>query len=350
MVFARINEKLTDFLIDSELQPEEMIALLEFADREGMAREVVAAHVQDRISAAGLVSKEPVSGATLEQRLLSSSWVHPSRREQPLIGRAAQPARGMTARWVLAATVLTAIAVGAWLFSNRARTVPPPPDAAGEGEVSPPPPVEATPEPQIENTPTPQEVAPAALDRPSAVLLRTNNSDPPAAPPVEEPVEAVVSAADRQAAASELEEIRSLSAADPAGAIERAQQLDSRLAAHPREFADERLALADIRSRIQAAVMERKFEKESQRIQEESDRERLQKWEQRLAQIELLSRQKNFSGAKDLANQLLAEPDVPEPIAARARELADEAVANLQAIFTGAKVKSKTKRTPDPPH
>jgi hypothetical protein len=352
MVFARIDEKLSDYLIDSELQPEEMTALLEFADREEVAREVVAAHVQDRIRAAGLVSEQPVSGATLEQQLLSTVWVHPSRRAQPPIVLPAQPRSRMPI--VLSVAALLALVVGGVLFFNRTQTALPASKAIDEGGGSPPPVIETTPEPPIENTPEPQEPTPVTPDPPPTVPPRIEDPDTRATISAEDPAAVAVSGANRQAAASELEEIRDLSATDPDGALERARQLDSRLAAHPREFTDERVTLADLRSQIQTAIMEKKFADERQRIKEESDlraeQERTLKWEQRLAQIELLSRQKNFSGAKELADQLLKEPDLPEAIADRARKLADEAVANLQAIFSGAKVKSKTTRSPDPPH
>lgn len=352
LVFARIDEKLSDYLIDSELQPEEMTALLEFADREEMAREVVAAHVQDRIRAAGLVNEQPVSGATLEQQLLSTAWVHPSRRAETPTVPVPQPRSRMPL--VLSLAALLALVVGGVLFFDRTQTPRPASEitgkTSGKDEGAPPPVVEVKREPPIENTPEPNPnalppVPPRVEDRGPRNTIPTI--------PAETPAEVTVSAADRQAAASELEEIRTLSTTDPGAALERAQRLDSQLADHPREFADERIALADLRSQINTAIAEQRFAEESQRIKEQSDlraeQERAQKWEQTIAQIVLLSERKNFSGAKDLADQLLKEPDLPEPYAARARELANEAVASLQAIFSKSTVKSKTKRSPNPP-
>jgi hypothetical protein len=99
--------------------------------------------------------------------------------------------------------------------------------------------------------------------------------------------------------------------------------------------------------------MQGKLAEESRHLQQESEmraqQERTKEWERRLTQIESLNKQGNFSGAKTLADQLLSEQDVPETVAVRARKMADEAVAKLQAIFSKAKVKSKTTRSSDPP-
>jgi len=173
---------------------------------------------------------------------------------------------------------------------------------------------------------------------------------------IEEPAvqQPVVSVEERKAVQVKLEDIRALSPSDPNGALQRLQQLDSSLAAHPQEYAAERLDLANLRGQIQGAIMEGKLTEERKRIQEESEvnaqKERMKEWEQRLAQIESLSKQGNFSGAKTLADRLLSEQNVPESIAIRAQKMADEAVAKLQAIFSKAKVKSKTARSSDPPH
>lgn len=351
VVFARIDEKLTDFLVDSVLQPQETVSLFEFADREGVAREVVAAHVQDRIRSAGLVSDGAVNGATLEQQLLSSAWVHPSRKVPAQALARPQPRSGMLSLLLFSLAVLVLI-VGLALYRMKSAS-----RTESGGAV---PPVSArqiTQELRGASAPAPPAATPAVPEDPPHTMPR-RIEEPPAQPAVSVEVEETraqpaVSVEDRKAVQDELEGIRTLSSTDPSGALERALQLDSTLAAQPQEFAGERVELANLRGQIQTAVMEVKLAEESRRHQEESDaraqRERTKEWEQRLAQIESLSKQGNFSGAKTLADQLLSEQDVPEPIAIRARKMSDEAVAKLQAIFSGAKVKSKTVRSTDPP-
>jgi predicted Holliday junction resolvase-like endonuclease len=345
-VFARMDEKLSDYLVDLVLQPQETLALFEFADREGVAREVVAAHVQERIRAAGLVSETEVSGATLEQQLLSSAWVHPSRKTTVQVIAVPPPRGGMASFLLFSLPLALVLIIGVALFSSRLKsssqiedgrdetppvlvvpaTQKPPREMAKEAPKAPP----LAPAPAPDELPRP---APGAIDEPEAV--------PPTRPPEVKapPPQPEVSVEDRRAVQSELEEIRTLISADPSSALERAQRLEPILMEHAEELGNERVDLANLRAQIEAAKAKLDTEMRAQR-----------EWERRLAEIDSLSKQGNFSGAKSLADRLLGEQDVPEPIAVRARKLADEAVSKLQAIFSGAKVKSKTVRSSDPPH
>lgn len=346
--FARLDEKLTDFLVDSELQPQEIKALFELADREGVARELVAVRVQERVRAAGLVSDGDVSGTTLEQQLLSSSWAHPSRRAQPPPAPSPEPRIRMSPLLLFSLAVVLVLLIGAALAAYRMKPAPPAeseetdtipvntdlPDVQTAQAL----PRESAP---VESVPPAQPLpaAPDPIEEPAAPLVGSGETEPPlptAPPPVAEPP--AVSPEARASARTELDDIRALSTTDPDMALERASRLESTLAAHSQEFAEERVELANLRAEIQTAVVQG-------RIAEE----RNQRWEQRLAQIESLSQQGNYSAAKKLADELLGEPDVPESIAARARKLAEEAVAKLQEVFSKAKVKSKTNRAPDPP-
>jgi hypothetical protein len=352
-IFARIDEKLNDFLVDLVLQPQETMALFEFSDREGLARDVVAVHVRSRISAAGLMNDRALSGATLEQQLLSSAWVHPSRKVPVQEVPVPRPRSGLVPLFLFSLAVVLVLVVGAALYSYRMKSPPPTED----GNIRAIPAVSA---PQV--TPKQQQLehgTGGAIDSVSSTpRLTANNGTPPApmSPPIEKPrpqpedpvtdTQPAVSMEERKAVQDELEEIRTLTPAESSAALERARRLELTLSAHPQEFAGERVELADLRDQIQAAVMEAKIVEERRRIQEESH---TKEWEQRLAQIESLSKQGNFSGAKSLADQLLSEQDLPESVATRARKMADEAVSKLQAIFSGAKVKSRTKRSSDPP-
>ena len=356
--FARLDEKLTDFLVDSVLQPQEIAALFEFADREDVAREIVAARVQERIRAAGLVSDLVVSGTTLEQQLLSSSWVHPSRKVDPL-PIPVPKTNGMTPLLLFSLVVVLGLLIGAALVAYRMRSTSPT-DSGNPPLPSTDPPVQIADLPQASDlveSAVPEEPRPATsepIEEPAAPAAEFEKAAPPlrtaAAPPIEEPP--AVSGEDRRVAQQELDDIRALSAIDPDTALERLSRLDSTLREHPQEFTEERVELANLRAQIQTAVMEGRLAEESRIRQEEAAKiegERTQKWEKSLAQIESFIKQGNYSGAKNLADELLNEPDVPEPIATRARDLAAQAVAKLQEVFSKTKVKSKTNRSPDPP-
>lgn len=351
-VFARINEKLNDFLVDSVLQPEETKALLAFAVREGVEREVVAAHVQERLHAAGLVSDEAVSGATIEQQLLSSAWIHPSRKIPAPLPVISQPHRPSPLLLSLIGLVLI---VGVVLLFYRTKSepqsepadLPAPSDPVAETEPIPPAETASVePEgsgPDVESSPTRDD----GLELPAPPSVPHEKLQPPE--PETSPSQPVISQEERRVVQGELEAIRTLGETEPEAALGLLQQLDSRLAGHPQEFADERLALVTTKAEIQTSMKESALAQERKKDAERREQERLARYEQSLAQIASMSQKGNFSGARDLAEELLKEPDLPEPIAIRARELADDALRKLQDLWSGAKVKSKTKRSADPP-
>ena len=348
VVFARIDERFGDFVIDGVLQPEEALSLLQVGEREGAPREVVAAHIHDLLRRAGMIGKGASAGSTLSQQLIQTVWKHPSRissEPPPLSLPIEGPARRtMVPLLLFSLAVVVVLLIAAALWASRM------PDDAQERVTA----VRAVAEPPPAPAPPPAETTsfPATLpaSQPEAVAEPAPASSPqlnPAPPPPAVPQQ------QRDAVGKELEAIGQLVADDPEAALARAVQLDSVLLEHPQEYADERVKLATLRGQIQSAALQRQLAEDSEearlRAEEEEIRKASARWEQQLAQIEVFIKQANYSGAKQLADTLLKEPNIPEAVAVRARKLADEAVKQLQAIFAGAKVKSKTTRPSDPP-
>jgi hypothetical protein len=340
-VLARIDEQLALFLVDGELQPDEAVALLEYGDRHRVSRPVVAAHVHERLRQAGLTGTGGVPGLPLEQQLLQTVWKHPSRLPPPAVGPAAPPPvparKAMVALLLFALAVVVVLVVAAALRSSRMGGAERENVAAPQAIPSPvvTPPVEAsvlptaTPGARPEPPPEPREAARVEVAR-----------HPP--PPV-------VSDEQRNAARAELAAIRELATVDPGAAIARLGGLDTQLTEHPEEYAAERVDLVTLRGEIQTAMLERQLAEREDESRQRADDEARRRWDQRVAQIESFMKQANYSGAKKLADELVAEPGVPDAVATRARQLADEAVLQLQAVFARAKVKSRTNRGSDPP-
>jgi hypothetical protein len=348
---GRVEGRLADFLVDSVLQPREILALFEFADREGVPRTVVADHVQDRICSAGLVSEDEIVGETLEQRLLSSSWVPPSMKSSVPTAVSPQPRNRMIPLLLFSVVVVLVLVIYAAFFAHRMidpledRSVisvaPETPRPPAPGEAS-------SVKPAVSMSPAAPEL-PIRKERtpPSAPVVTSKAPLPvPSANPIEPvPPVVVVSAEERGKVRDQLEDIRSLGATDPQTALDRAGQLDSKLAEEPQEFAAERVDLANLKNQI--LLNESRRVKADSEIQAQLEREK--EWERRLAQIEALSKQGNFSGAKLLADQFLGEQGLPDAVALRAKNLADDALAKLQASLSGVKVKAKTVRSAERP-
>jgi len=350
---GRVEGRLADFLVDSVLQPREIFALFEFADREGVPRTVVADHVQDRIRSAGLVSEDEIIGETLEQRLLSSSWVPPSMKSSVPTAVSPQPRNRMIPLLLFSVVVVLVLVIYAAFFAHRMID---PLEGRSEPVISvapetsrPPAPGEASSvKPAVSMSPAASELpirkertpppVPVITSKVPLPVPQPNTIDP--VPPV-----VVVSAEERRKVRDQLEDIRSLGAMDPQAALDRAVQLDSKLAEEPQEFAAERVDLANLKNQI--LLNESRRARADSEMQAQLERER--EWERRLAQIEALSKQGNFSGAKLLADQFLSEKGLPEAVAVRAKNLAGDALAKLQATFSGAKVKSKTVRSSERP-
>jgi hypothetical protein len=338
-ILARLDEQLTVCLFDKALQPAETRALFEFADREGIARDLVAAHVANRLAAEQIKPVGPVSGATGAERLLSTTWAHDSVR--PNAPDPQKPRNRFVPVFLFSIAVVLVLVVSSALWSRRAAdttvgsVVQPPTNTRALSTGSLPPT-----EPQVPATSTPNR----PVDKPLPSVAKDLVPAPPAI------VAPVVSAEQRRAVHNRIEAIRRLADSDPKAAVEQVGELDSSLAEHESEYAGERLDIANIRAQIQSVLMEQRLTEERARAQQETDaraqQERDKQWEQRLAQIESLSKQGNYSGAKSLADQLLGEPSLPQPIATRAKKLSDDAVAQLQKIFSDTKVNSKTTRAP----
>jgi hypothetical protein len=340
-ILARLDEQLTVCLFDKALQPAETRALFEFADREGIARDLVATHVANRLVAEQILPIGPVSGATGAERLLSTTWAHDSVKPKP--PDTPKPRNRFVPVFLFSIAVVLVLVVSSALWSRRTAAT-----AAGS-VVQPSTSTQALPtgrvpeEPQLSPVQTTKN---RPIEKPRASGPVSKNSEP-TTPPAVTPV---VSAEQRRAVHNRIEAIRRLADSDPKAAVEQVTELDSGLAEHENEYASERLEVANIRGQLQSILMEQRLTEERTRAQQETDaraqQERDKQWEQRLAQIDSLSKQGNYSGAKSLADQLLGEPNLPQPIATRAKGLSDDAVAQLQKIFSDTKVNAKTTRSP----
>ncbi len=333
-VLTRVDEKLDDYLVDFVLQPDELRALLAFAEREGIAPDAVLEHVQERLRILGYVPEHEPSGETKESRFLSTAWMHPS--VLPTILPA--PPAVTRQRGVLlpllafSAVVVLVLVVAAALRSAR---VDHPQNLVTHATT--------TRAPQRE-TPPPVSPNSSPAERPPALSLPIHTDPkPPAAPPLEHT--ANDRSAEHQRVLAEVASIRDAIGSDPQAALTRVSELEKNIRS---DDADARVAAASVRSDIEKALLTKDLEaQKAASEQAAADAARVQRdreWQQRLAQVEELMRQPNYSGAKALADRIVAESDVPPEIAKRARELGDHAVAELQKIFSKATVKSKTSR------
>lgn len=347
-VLAKLDEKLNDFLVDSVLQPEEMQALLELGDREGLPRQIVAERVRDRIRREGLVPDGSPSGSTLEKQLISIAWTHPSRKAAPAVipQVVAQPRKSLLLPLLLfSIAVVVVLLVAAAITSSRMGTTSDRGTAPTTNSVPTQPPLQTASALQPTNAPITNTSEPRRPTSPSPEKERS-----PRISTQQVEVRPVVSAADRQQVHDKLDEVRRLSESDPSAALDHANSLDAQLGVHPLEYASERAELANVRSAIQIASSRQQLEIEKGKIRQEAEehaaQERNKEWERRLDQIESFTKQSNYSGAKNLADQLLAEPNLPDSVSTRARRLADDNWAKFQKSMSGTTVNSRTTRAP----
>lgn len=334
-VLTRVDEKLDDYLVDFVLQPDELRALLAFAEREGIAPDTVLEHVQERLRVLGYVPEHEPAGETKESRLLSTAWMHPSALPTIL---PAPPAIARQRGVLLPLLAFSAVVVLVLVVAAALRS------ARVDHTQNPVTHLTATMAPQRE-TPPPVSPNHPSAERPPALSLPPVHTEPkaPAAPPLEHT--ANDRSAEHQRVLAEVASIREAIGSDPQAALMRVSELEKSIRS---DDADARLAAAGVRSDIEKALLTKDLEAQKAAAEQAAAAaaraQRDREWQQRLAQVEELMRQPNYSGAKALADRIVAEPDVPPEIAKRARELGDQAVAELQKIFSKATVKSKTSR------
>jgi hypothetical protein len=346
-LFRQIDEKLEAFLVDGVLQPAEARALLELGDRAAIVREKVATRIHSKLRARGLVALSPTPGLSLSEQLLSSAWTHPLPRNEK-VEAIVEPKR----KNLFIPAMLFFLFAALFLFFNSIlnsrhkwsyRVSEPTETIVSTTSVTAS--VYTETASQIVNVPQPPVTESSPAPMVQAVVLPPKEAEPPP--------ELRISVRERRRVHDELESIRQDAENDPQVSLDRAVVLDRTLELNAAEYASERLDLANLRSELQKLVMEKQLLAAKLLTQEEAEEraraERDREWEQRIAQIETFFKQKNYSAAKSLADQLLAEPDLPPPVAERAKRLADDAITELQKIFSGAKVTSKTGRSPRTP-
>lgn len=115
-----------------------------------------------------------------------------------------------------------------------------------------------------------------------------------------------------------------------AGGFEAAQDKLDRLTAqvqrYPEEFPTEIATIRGLRKKLTDALVA------SQAGQREIELQQAQ-WQRRVQQIEKLLEEGKYPEADNLARELGSEPDVPEEVAARARELSTQAKEELKRIW-----------------
>lgn len=339
---ARIDEKLDDFLVDSILQPEEVRALLLFGERQGLRAATVAKRIADRLRMRDFIAEAEPSGATLEARLLSTAWIHPSKRRQPPAEAIAQPQPpkpgSLTPLLLFSFVVVLVLLAGAALRSLVRVERSTPLATASSSHV----PTTTTAEPAtttvVQSLAVPPPVVVPAPQQPA------ETREPEITTSVRhEEVAPVVSTEERRQIRDELASIQQ--DGDPQAGLDRLTMLERTLG-EGEQYVDERIAAAKLRSQLERVVLLREVEAEKQAQEARAAAEREREWEQRLAAVEELMKQPNYSGAKTLADQLLAAPGIPPAVAARAETLRNQAVDELQKIFSSATVKSRTGRAP----
>lgn len=307
----KIEAKLSDFLVDGALHPQEAAALFELADREGVSREVVAAQVEKQIRQMGLVGKEAAFGTTLEERLRSTTWIHPSQLG-PALAPAPPPTKRSPVIPALVAMVALGVGFAVWQVARQ-------------------------------ESPNPSVLAKPAQDPVVHPIPPTVDQKPAPQPPKKEstkPAPPTVSAADLQAVRREIEAIVSLVDQDPQAAEARARTLGRKLADEPRAYAGERRHLSELDSLIAAALREVQHRADLEQIRSETEKNaaegRVKSWEDQLARVERFNVQGNHDAAQTLAQELLAEPELPASLALRAHQLVAEAAGGRERASLAA--------------
>lgn len=349
VVFARVDDKLDDFLVDGVLQPAEVEALLDFGEREGLQRPAIAERVHDHLRIKGFLPESEPYGHTREARLLSTAWMQPRRSPAATVFAVAVPVPEtkslLLPLFVFSFVVVTVLLIASAVRGSRSFFWPETRTDAVTGTTS-------THADSTALTATVSTVSQAPV--PDATTLAIETEPPPmdtgttvsVVEPPPPPVP-VVSVEERRRVREDLASIRESVDSDPQAGLDRAAFLQQSLG---KAWVEERIELAQLQSDLEKALLTQQMRAEQERMRLETEEraraERDREWERRLAAVEELMKQSNYSGAKALADQLLASPDIPPSISERAGGLREQALAELQKIFSSAKVKSKTGRTP----
>lgn len=348
VIHQRIDGKLDDYLVDSVLQPDELRALLVFAEQEGASRDAVIDRVRERLRIRGFVPEREPAGATLEAQLLSTPWLHPSVRRSVVVDVATPRRRSPLVPLLLfSLVVVIGLLVGGAIRMSRVKA----PDLPTTATINSP---TATTSVVTQTIPVTRTVFVPAPAPPEVPRTETRPSSADEEKRIEEKrVEEKRAeerlAEERRRIREAMAEIRGVANADPKTALERIAALEQNAGSSAGE---ERVALAALRSDVEKALLTQQLQKQQAQMEADAaaraaaDRDR--QWAQRIAAIEELMNQPNYSGAKTLADRVVADPEAPPAIAERAKQLRDRAVAELQKIFSGATVKSKTGRPPHP--
>lgn len=345
-VFTRVDEKLEDLLVDGVLQPEEVRVVLALGDREAVDRAAVAERVEQRLRQKGFAAASTPMGLTLEARLLSTAWLHPSRQPEP---RAPVVVAGRKTLLVpvlaFSLVVVLVLLIAAALRSSRIETtagggavsttfIEAPLDTAGTQAVA---------VPSVTTSAEPPPAPPEPVPERTAVTPPRAVKEAPVPEPTPVEPRVVIDEKARRRVQTELAAIRVLADTDPQAALDRLAVLEQTVG---EELVEERIEAVHVRAALEKALLLLEREREKGEAAERARLDRERDWERRLAAVEELMSQPNYTGAKTLADQLLADPDIPPETAERARELREHALAELQRIFSGAKVKAKTGRAP----
>jgi hypothetical protein len=284
---AQIDQRLSYFLVDTVLQPEESRDLLDLGEREGIPRSIVANRILDRLRADGFEPERLLVGTTPEVQLLATAWRPLAAAAPPPPLAAAPPSPPLAA--VPGSTPLAAPA-GA---SSRLRKL---------GLLA----------------------ATILLTLFTAALVKRFGTSPPVVEVKPTPTATPDAVPGRQKAEvlAQLAAIRQRAPSDRVAAIEQLERLKAELWDHRQDFATELLFIDSLIDTLRAEL------RDAQRAIEQQAREERERqaWEQRLAKIESALRAGRYEDARQQATKELERPAIPEPVAERLRALKEAAL------------------------
>jgi hypothetical protein len=339
LVGERVDQKLEDLIVDGVLQPEEVRVLLEFGEREGVRRPVVAERIQQQLQRRGFVGGIELDGdAALEARLLSTAWMHPAGRPETtttMVVVAPKKKSLLLPLFAFSLVVVLALLVAVALRTSEMPRVQDsvvlPATSVQIESTAQVPPAESSTQPPLTATVVTATLASAKV---------TSQDLPLSTATAEKPTN--VDTENLRRVREELLVIKDVGGRDPQAALDRLSILEQGLGV---ENVAERLEAVQLRSAFEKALLLEERARAMEAAAEQARVEREREWDRRIASVEELMKQPNYSGAKALADQLLADPEIPPAAFERVKQLREAALAELQRIFAGAKVKSKTGRS-----